>query len=372
MTGWRSLLAAMTEQLVSEGTLTDPAWRRAFAETPRHVFVPDWSLEDAYSQESLVTQWRTADSMGNKRPTSAASAPAAVAAMLDRLAVHDGHRVLEIGTGTGYNAALLCHRLGSANVCSIDIDRALVDNARLALKSLGCDATLAAGDGYGGLLEGAPYDRILATCAVTHVPPEWIRQLTDGGRIVAPIAGNSCKPLLVLDKTAPNEVTGRFDHRRVGFMPLRPSIEDPLGPGETTGLCVTGMAHEGTTRTDPGRIHDATSDLVLFCQFHLPGLQHSYDTGSDDLDRSRVKRLIVHTADAMAGVSFTRGDDGRWPVVQRGRHRIWDTIESALELWDYLREPDISRFGVSALDDVNRQYVWLDDPEGPYSWPMPL
>lgn len=372
MTSWRALAAAMSQELVSQGTLTDPAWCHAFTETPRHVFVPDWSREDAYSQQSLVTQWRSADSMGNKRPTSSASAPAAVAVMLDRLDVHDGHRILEIGTGTGYNAALLCHRLGSANVYSIDIDPCLVDKARIALKSLGCDPTLAADDGYGGLPEGAPYDRILATCAVTHVPPEWIRQLADGGRIVAPIAGNSGKPLLVLDKTAPDEVTGRFDHDEVGFMSLRPDVDSPLGPGETTGLSAAGMAHEGTTTIDPRCIHDATGDLVLFCQFHLPGLRKGYNANSNDLDRSSATRLIVHTADAMADVSFTRGDDGRWPVVQRGPHRIWDTIESALELWDYLREPDISRFGVSALDDVNRQYVWLDDPEGPYSWPMPL
>ncbi|HWR48700.1 MAG TPA: hypothetical protein VN327_13970, partial [Pseudonocardiaceae bacterium] len=116
MTDWQPLATAMTETLVGTGELTDPAWRRVFLDTPRHVFVPDHSLADAYSQDVLVTQWRPADERGNQRPTSSASAPGVVAVMLERLDVQDHHRVLEIGTGTGYNAALLCHRLSAANV----------------------------------------------------------------------------------------------------------------------------------------------------------------------------------------------------------------------------------------------------------------
>ncbi|HSL08469.1 MAG TPA: methyltransferase domain-containing protein [Pseudonocardiaceae bacterium] len=373
MTDWQPLATAMAKKLIATGELTNPAWQQAFSEIPRHIFVPDHSLTDAYSLRALVTQWRTADELGNKRPTSSASAPGAVAVMLERLAVQDHHRVLEIGTGTGYNAALLCHRLGAANVYSNDIDPALVDQAGLALKSLGYHPTLVTADGYTGLADGAPYDRILATCAITHVPPEWIRQLADGGRIIAPIAGNSAKPLLVLDKTAPDEVTGHFDNNNVGFMPLRHDLHSPLRPGETVSSTASGMAHYGTTTTDPRRVHKASPDLSLFCQLHVPGLQLGYDTDiTQSTNPTRVMRIIVHTADAVANVSFHPAEDGRWPVVQRGPCRIWDTIETAVALWDHLQQPRISRLGVSALDDINRQYVWLDDPSGPYSWPMPL
>lgn len=372
MTGWRPLATAMTGELVAAGDLTDPAWRLAFTETPRHVFVPDHSQTDAYSLTALVAQWRTADEHGNKRPTSSASAPSAVAVMLERLAVQDHHRVLEIGTGTGYNAALLCHRLGSPNVYSNDLDPALVDRARRALASLGYDPTLVAADGYTGLADGAPYHRILATCAINHVPPEWVRQLADGGRIVAPVAGNSATPLLILDKTAADEVTGHFDHSNVGFMPLRHHVDSPFGPGETAGSSASGMAHYGTTTTDPRRVHEAGPDLALFCQLHVPGLRWGYGTDSaQSTDRARATRIIAHTGEAVADVSFHPEHD-RWPVTQRGPQRIWDTIETAVALWDHLNQPDLSRFGVSALDDINRQYVWLDDPEGPYSWPMPL
>ncbi|MGH3856228.1 MAG: methyltransferase domain-containing protein [Pseudonocardiaceae bacterium] len=372
MTDWQPLATAMTEKLIVTGELNDPAWQRAFTDTPRHVFVPDHSLADAYSQDALVTQWRTADEMGNQRPTSSASAPGAVAVMLERLDMGDHHRVLEIGTGTGYNAALLCHRIGAANVYSIDIDPALVVQARLALKNLGYQPTVVAADGYTGLPEGAPYDRILATCAITHIPPEWIRQLADGGRIVAPITGNSTNPLIVLDKTAPDEVTGHFSHHNMGFMSLRHDLQSPFGSGETAGSTASGMAHHGTTTTDPRRVHEANRDLALFCQLHMPGLRLGYDTDCPHSpDRTRATRIIAHTADAVANVSF-KSEDGRWPVIQRGPYRIWDIIETAIALWDHLQQPDVSRLGVSALDDINRQYVWLDDPDGPYSWPMPL
>lgn len=371
MTDWQPLAVAMTEKLLATGELTDPAWQRAFTDTPRHVFVPDHSLPDAYSLTALVTQWRTADEWGNQRPTSSASAPGAVAVMLERLGVQDYHRVLEIGTGTGYNAALLCHRLGAAHVSSNDIDPTLIDQARRALKTLGYHPRLVAADGYTGLADGAPYDRILATCAITHIPPDWIRQLTDGGRIVAPLAGNSAKPLLVLNKTAPDEVTGHFDTTSVGFMPLRHDVHSPLGPGESATSTASGMAHYGTTTTDPRRVHEAHPDLALFCQLHVPGLQLAYDTDSPSTDPAHATRIIAHTTDALANVSF-HPDNGRWPVIQRGPHRIWDTLETALALWDHLHQPDISRLGISALDNIHRQYVWLDDPDGPYSWPLPL
>ncbi|MBW0011476.1 MAG: methyltransferase domain-containing protein [Pseudonocardiales bacterium] len=376
VTDWKPLATAMAETLVAIGELTDTAWRRAFTHTPRHIFVPDHSLVNAYSQTALVTQWRTADETGDQRPTSSASAPGAVAIMLERLTLQDHHRVLEIGTGTGYSAALLCHRLGAANVYSIDIDPALVSQAQLTLKNLSYQPTLVAADGYTGLPDGAPYDRILATCAITHIPPEWIRQLADGGRIVAPIAGSSTNPLVVLDKTAPDEVTGYFGNNNgnnnMGFMPLRHDLQSPFGPDETAGPTASGMAHHGTTTTDPRRVHEANPGLALFCRLHVPGLRLGYDTDSPhSTDRTRAIRIIAHTADAVANVSF-QPEDGRWPVIQRGPCRIWDTIETAMALWGHLRRPDISRLGVSALDDLNRQYVWLDDPDGPYSWPMPL
>src|SRR5262249_35234261 len=186
----RAHTRTLVDRLVAAEELADPAWREAFLAVPRHLFVPGHDLTEAYADEALVTQTRTAHADGGSSvelPTSSASAPSVVAAMLDRLNVSDGMRVLEIGTGTGYNPALLAHRLGGDRVSSVDLDPDLIDAAERAIVSAGYRVRLHAGDGYEGLAEAAPFDRIIATCAITHVPPRWIHQLTPGGRIVAPL-----------------------------------------------------------------------------------------------------------------------------------------------------------------------------------------
>jgi protein-L-isoaspartate(D-aspartate) O-methyltransferase len=256
-----------------------------------HTGQREW-LEAVYSDTALLTQTAPAGDGEQELPTSSSSRPAVMAVMLEALDTRIGHRVLEVGTGTGYNTALLCHRLGEGNVCSVDIHPELIQQAREHLAEIGCHPCLTTGDGTNGWAERAPFDRILATCAITWIPPEWIRQLADGGRIVAPLDAGTAGPLLVLDKIAAAEVAGRIDpYPAAWFMPLREHVERPLGPGQSTGFTAAGMAHYGTTVLDPASL---------------------------------------------------LADD-----------------------------PDRSRFGVTALDDPNRQYVWLDDPNGPHSFPLP-
>src|SRR5947209_6463268 len=110
--------------------------------------------------------------------------PGLTTRMLETLDIHDGHRVLEIGTGTGYNAALLAHRLGDRNVFSVDVDTDLIAAARRRLAAVGCHPELAARDGIHGWPEHAPYHRIIATCAVPRVPWSWAQQLTPGGLLL--------------------------------------------------------------------------------------------------------------------------------------------------------------------------------------------
>lgn len=374
---WRQRAAALATHLAGSGALTSPEWRTAFAEVPRHIFTPtildgermidpadpSW-LDTVYSDDALLTQTAAAPD-AQQLPTSSSSKPTIMAVMLELLDARSGMRVLEIGTGTGYNAALLCHHLGDRNVTSIDIDPELVENACDRLAELGYHPTLAAGDGAEGLANAGPFDRILATCAVRSIPPEWIRQLAPAGRIVAPLAGQ-VGPLMVLDKTAPDEVTGRFDARPAGFMPLRPSLTSPLAAGETTELTATGMPHHGTTNLDPTNLLHASNALLLFCQLHAPGLEVTPTTGHDNSGAT----LIAHTGTALAEVLFDPLHGARWPTIQRGSHRLWDIIETAVRTWHEQNEPNPARLGITALDDTDRQYVWLDDPYGTYSWPL--
>jgi protein-L-isoaspartate O-methyltransferase len=183
---WTERAAALRDELVAAGKLTSPEWQSALLAVPRHEFVPKfyergpagWELVSAsslgtrerwwngvWANTSLVTQLGEVGRAGLRvmtGPASSSSAPSLMTRMLEALAICDGHRVLEIGTGTGYNAALMSHRLGAENVFSVDVDAGLVDSARDRLAALGYRPTLAAVDGVTGLPEHAPYDRIIA------------------------------------------------------------------------------------------------------------------------------------------------------------------------------------------------------------------
>jgi protein-L-isoaspartate(D-aspartate) O-methyltransferase len=146
---------------------------------------PDTWLELAYANASVATQvddgFPAGDGCGFE-VSSSASMPAVVAQMLGALDVEPGRRVLEIGTGTGYNAALLAHRLGAERVVSVEVDPAVAEHARRALDHAGFGAvTVVTGDGAEGYRPGAPYDRVLATVAVGQVPPAWVAQTRPGG-----------------------------------------------------------------------------------------------------------------------------------------------------------------------------------------------
>ncbi|ANY07787.1 methyltransferase domain-containing protein [Pseudonocardia sp. HH130630-07] len=365
---WREHAARMAAALSEQGRVRDPRWLRLLAEFPRQWFVPGVPLARVYT-DAVVTQTRTADDgTGRELATSSLSAPAAVGVALEALELQGGERVLEIGTGTGYVAGLLSSRLGADRVASVDIDPDLVASARARLGAVGLHPTLHAGDGHAGLAEHAPYDRILATCSITHVPPAWIHQLAMGGRIVAPLDGDLDSPVVVLDKTADDEVVGRFLLDGGGFMPLRAIMESPLGAGDDRDATATRtVPSHSTSALDPARLATGNAPLALFCHLHLPGLHKlSRHDGAN-----QPAELILRHRESTATVALAPGDDGRWPVTQTGPRRIWDTIETAVALWDHLAEPAPTRFGISALDLPHRQYAWLDDPDGPYCWPLP-
>jgi protein-L-isoaspartate O-methyltransferase len=178
----RRLRTELVRALVDAGKLHSAGWLRAFEQVPRHLFVPrfhryrdvdsSWETIDGsrpeqrdewlagvYSDEYLYIARDVDDPLA----CSTSSMPSIMAEMLEALGAEAGHRVLEIGTGSGYNAALLCEMLGSANVTTVDIDARLVEAAAERLRCAGYTPTVAAGDGFHGYLENAPFDRVIAT-----------------------------------------------------------------------------------------------------------------------------------------------------------------------------------------------------------------
>ncbi|WP_171074728.1 methyltransferase, FxLD system [Nonomuraea basaltis] len=174
---------AMVALLRERQEVSEPV-AAALRAVPRHLFLPGIDPGDAYRDEPIVTK---RDEAG--RPISSSSQPAIMATMLDQLGVAPGHRVLEIGAGTGYNAALLARLAGPDGlVVSVDIDDELVARAREHLAAAGeSGAEVVCADGAQGYPARAPYDRLIATVGVWDLAPAWLAQLRPDGRLVVPL-----------------------------------------------------------------------------------------------------------------------------------------------------------------------------------------
>jgi protein-L-isoaspartate(D-aspartate) O-methyltransferase len=240
MTGDASLLNAELVERVSRnmeanGDSLPEHVAAAFRAVPRHLFVPNVPLEQAYLDQAIVIK----DERG--MPTSSSSQPTVVAVMLSQLDLREGQRVLEVGAGSGYNAALMARIVGDrGRVVTIDLDEELAASARVKLKAAGAGSVeVVVGDGAQGWPAGAPYDRIVVTAAVWDVPSAWRAQLVDDGRIVLPLIVHGAQACVALERAGDHLETVSI--RQCGFMPLRgPSARPgkPIPFGLSEGLMI--------------------------------------------------------------------------------------------------------------------------------------
>jgi protein-L-isoaspartate(D-aspartate) O-methyltransferase len=218
-------LTTLREKLVEQlrERAVTAAVREAFRAVPRHLFVPEVPPEVAYRDDAIVTK-RDEDG----QPISSSSQPAMMALMLDQLGLEPGQRVLEIGAGTGYNAALISHLVSpGGEVLSLDIDLDLVQRARENLARAGYPGVNAeCVDGAAGFAARGPYDRIIATVGVWDLAPAWLEQLAPGGRLVVPLDLGGVQRSVAFEQ----EADGHWASRSVvpcGFMRLRGSLAGP-------------------------------------------------------------------------------------------------------------------------------------------------
>ena len=178
-----NLRLALVENLVAKGAIVTPQVRKAFASVPRHRFVPNVDPETAYADQPVFIRWDAGI------PISSSTQPTMMAIMAEQLRLEPGSRVLEIGAGTGYNAAILAHIVGeSGHVVTIDIDQDIVDEAAGNLSNAGYgEVEAVCRDGFEGFPPGQPYDRIMVTVGAQDVSPHWVEQLRDGGIMVVPL-----------------------------------------------------------------------------------------------------------------------------------------------------------------------------------------
>lgn len=399
---WEPGLASLVAALVDGGHLRGKEWVEAFAATPRHLFTPEvivttpdgyrrlsgddmahqgeW-LAEVYSDQSLVTQDKP-HAAGHllpsgeplRVPTSSSTMPSLMAQMLEALDVDDGMRVLEIGTGTGYNAALLCHRLGDRDVVSVDIDPVLVDQAAHRLDQLGYTPTLCAGDGAAGVAEHGPYDRIIATAAVPAVPIAWVQQLKPGGKILANLRGDLAGGTLCLltKEGDEDEVIGPILPIGGHFMWLRPDVDDPHRSHERTATTQRGTTSRTTTTLNPAEVPVDDDGFRFLVQLQLHGAKNLWrGPAFDPVIRGEVDAVIATAADGSRAEAFTSPEpDSAHRVVQAGPRRIWDTIEATHRLWRDLGQPTPDKFGLVANDST--QFAWLRTDDSWHRWPLPL
>jgi protein-L-isoaspartate(D-aspartate) O-methyltransferase len=174
----------------------DPQLRRALMDVPRHLFVPQSLMLMSYQDTPLPIGF-----------DKTISQPFIGALMLELLGVKPDTRVLEIGTGLGYQAAIMADM--GAEVFSVEVVEEFAEAAKARFGVLGYNIEVRVGDGSRGWLEHAPFDRILVTAAAEEVPSALVDQLEPGGRIVIPIGGKEVQQLSVIEKSASGDVQTR-------------------------------------------------------------------------------------------------------------------------------------------------------------------
>ncbi|MEU2022976.1 methyltransferase domain-containing protein [Streptomyces sp. NPDC016469] len=331
-------------------------WLAAFADVPREHFVPrfyrqdgrgHWyevsegdpgHLEAVYSDTALTTQL---DAHGV--PTSSSSEPRLMLAMLDALDAEPGHRLFELGLGTGYNAALASSLLGSDNVVSVDVDPDLVRRARQHLARGRYRPHVFAGDGVKGCPDRAPYDRIIATAALRRIPPALLAQAGAGAVVVAPIGFGVARCVV----SGAGEATGRFLPVPAHFMPRRRPAMAP----DFAGL----EAEAGRATSVP--VTDVLDRLKFPLSLALPG----YRSCSWLDDAGAVTGVGLWTEDGSTATLHASGK-----ARQIGPQRLWDVVEELVTAF-----PD----GAPAREDFGltvtpaEQRVWYGEPDG-VSWPL--
>ncbi|QLE76476.1 methyltransferase domain-containing protein [Streptomyces rectiverticillatus] len=383
----------MVAGLAADGTLT-AEWLPVFEALPRTGFLPDviwrhhvptghveavdrareperWRAA-AESGDPLVTQWDDGEHQGLEQgrvASSSASAPSVVAAMLTELDVHPGQQVLEVGTGTGWNAGLLAHRLGAGAVTTMEVDRGLVGAARTALERMGLEAvTVVHGDGFRGHPPRAPYDRVIATCGVHTIPTAWLQQCRPGGRIVVPWGTRFTRTEATAALTVADDgrsASGPFT-ALVQFMSLRAQRQDLPAYTHYVTAESREKAEAGTTALTLDETLAGDWDLSRFALGLLvPDCAVVFDAPQDG--RRPVWLCSLGDDRSWACVLFREDDLSSTVYQYDGGRRLWDEVETAHAWWQEQGRPGLGRLGLTV--DGDGQHAWVDTPDHVVGFP---
>jgi protein-L-isoaspartate(D-aspartate) O-methyltransferase len=363
------------------------SWEALLDEVPRALFIPDTVWVDDGSGDALVALSKHTDPSGwhavvsanapvitqvnfgdvqsgqnGSIPSSSCSQPSIVADMLDALDARPGQSVLEIGTGTGWNAALLSRRVGEhGRVVTIEVDPSLAKDARHALTNAGYDPLVITGEGMAGYSAGAPYDRVISTASIREVVPHaWLDQIRPTGRLVTPWGTDwSNGVMLTLDLVKNGAATGRFSGD-LAFMRVRgqrralygwePADSDVERAEISTTQC---RGSDLDRMLNPNKGTFAIGARLARCCLVVEWNKHGKLHHNLELDDGATR--------SWAQLNANLDDPAPFTVRQLGPRKLWDEAEAAYDWWYEHGEPGTDRFGFEIRE--GRQWVWLDEPD---------
>ncbi|NEA53556.1 hypothetical protein G3I60_05145 [Streptomyces sp. SID13666] len=362
--------------LETKGVLGEPWLAEAFDVVDRKEFTPDriWTLDTnddglhslvdrnkdhqrwaraVYdSRRAVITQMDdgavTPDGPAAGSFTSTISALDIVFEKLGHLELDQGHRVWELGTGSGYNTALLCERVGSALITSVEVDAALTTTAQANLKAAGYEPNVTCGNGELGDAQTAPHDRMISTASLLRIPGDWVQQCAQDAIILTPFG------------TA-------YDNS--GLLKLR--VRDGIAEGNFVGNASYMWIRQQRPSRTIGELGDPrTAASVVDPYDVMQGpWQQDFAIGlrTQDLDYAHSgqgEEKQLHVWD-LAGTSSATITYRNWwedrAVTARGPRDLWGEIVSAFTWYRVAGSPDIRHFGLTV--SPAGQAVWLHTPD---------
>ncbi|GAA0348088.1 methyltransferase domain-containing protein [Streptomyces blastmyceticus] len=365
----------LVQILTNKGALRPGSpWADSVAEVPRELFLPGVIEADdrtidrthtpkrwawaVYADLPLITQINEGQDLGEdayQRPTSSSSMPTIMLQMLDLLDTREGQRVFEAGAGTGYNAAWLCHRLGSDYVTTMDVDPVVAKQAEANLAKAGFTPRALCGNAENGTPDGGPYDRTIATFTVADIPYAWVEQTIDGGRIVAPWGGGIYHYSFAVLDVHDGRASGRF----VGYPAfMRTRTQLPQGGRQRDFYHHEDDGTLSRTHVSPREI-SGDADALFWIDTTVRDAWHR--VGEAD-DGSEEATLWLFSADrsSWATAEYVPGQT-EYEVEQYGPRCLWDEVEAAYQKWVDRGRPERDRAGLTVTREG--QHVWLDNED---------
>lgn len=378
----RPYIDSLVTTLKQNGTLTQPLVEAAFTRIPRHCFIDHFFRRDIRERRMIVEEMRPASFPdadrwlqaiyaneplaivcdGEQTAISSSSSPAAMAIMLEASQLTRGLRVLEIGTGTGYNAGLLAAIVGHPSlVVTVEIEADLAAQARLRLDQVvGAGVKVQTGDGLQGYAADALYDRILATGSTLTVPLPWLEQLRPGGMIVMNLSGHmgACAFLRVAKEDEGLAARGHFLSRSE-FMQLHEAGMYPKRRATLVGQYIARpiTLEQAATHADVdlSALWERRLDVAL--QLAFPQMSFA-SVGVKPM----CPCLIDQESETM--LLFRPTGETSFQVEVRGEPSLWERVLAVYRQWLQFGQPDITAYTLS-INTQGKQTITLSSASDP-------